>query len=200
MNDSIYNLDNQNSNLSSKIIVALERISEAYRVMLWEKAKEYKLSPIQIQILVFVNSHKSQYCTVSYLAEEFNITKATVSDSVKSLLSKKLIEKLTNEVDTRSYIISLSDTGNSIINELNNYSNQLLNPMNDMSTVSQKSLWGSLSEIISKLHESKTISMQRMCFSCKYYSVDSEIQHCGLLEKELKQVDIRLDCPEHEQK
>ncbi len=168
--------------------------------MLWEKAKEFKLSPIQIQILVFVNSHKPQYCTVSYLADEFNITKATVSDSVKSLLSKGLIIKLTNEIDTRSYIISLSPDGQEIINNLNNYSSELLNPLDEMSTKSQENLWVSLSNIITKLHSSNVISMQRMCYSCKYYSVDSDIQHCGLLEKELKQVDIRLDCPEHETK
>lgn len=200
MNNSVYDLDNQNEKLSSKIVVGLERISEAYRVMLWEKAKEFKLSPIQIQILVFVNSHKPQYCTVSYLADEFNITKATVSDSVKSLLSKGLIIKLTNEIDTRSYHISLSKTGYDIISSLNNYSTDLLNPLDEMSNDSQENLWENLSGIISKLHSNKVISMQRMCYSCKYYSVDSEKQYCGLLEKELKQVDIRLDCPEHETK
>ena len=200
MNDSVYNLDNQNSNLSSKIVVALEKISEAYRAMLWDKAKEYKLSPIQIQILVFVNSHKPEYCTVIYLADEFNITKATVSDSVKSLLAKKLIEKLTNENDTRSYIISLSDSGNKIIASLNKYSSELLNPLNEMSTEKQENLWGNLSEIITKLHNSNIISMQRMCFSCKYYTAVPEGHYCGLLEKELKAVDIRLDCPEHETK
>ncbi len=200
MNESVYNLDNQNSNLSSKITVALERISEAYRVLLWEKAKEFKLSPIQIQILVFVNSHKSKYCTVSYLADEYNITKATISDSVKSLLSKGLIEKLTNENDTRSYIISLSDSGKKIITELNNYSMELSNPLNDLSIEKQESLWGSLSEIISKLYNSNIISMQRMCFSCKYYKQVPEGHYCGLLEKELKTIDIRLDCPEHDRK
>ncbi|MCB0702894.1 MAG: MarR family winged helix-turn-helix transcriptional regulator [Candidatus Kapaibacterium sp.] len=200
MNKSVYNLDNQNSNLSSKITVALERISEAYRVLLWEKAKEFKLSPIQIQILVFVNSHKSKYCTVSYMADEYNITKATISDSVKSLLSKGLIEKLPKENDTRSYIISLSDSGKNIIDSLNKYSSELFNPLNEMSTEKQENLWGNLSEIITKLHNSNIISMQRMCFSCKYYKHIRKGHYCGLLEKEMKTIDIRLDCPEHEQK
>lgn len=200
MNDSVYNLENQNSNLSSKIVVALERISEAYRAMLWEKAKEYKLSPIQIQILVFVNTHKPKYCTVSYLAVEFNITKATISDSVKSLLSKGLIEKQADENDTRSYTISLSDTGNNLIKNLNNYSGELVNPLSETSSENQENLWGSLSEIIRNLHNNNIISMQRMCFSCKYYTTVPEGHYCGLLEKELKSIDIRLDCPEHEQK
>lgn len=197
MNDSIYNLENQNSSLTSKIVVALEKISEAYRVMLWEKSKTYNLSPIQIQILVFVNSHKPEYCTVSYLAEEFNITKATVSDSVKSLLSKGYIQKLDNEKDTRSYLITLTKKGKELIENLNNYSKQMINPINDLDSTKQLELWENLSSIIQNISNSNLINMKRMCLTCKYYSSEGDEQYCELLEQELKQVDIRIDCPEH---
>ena len=91
MNDSIFNPEFQNQNTSSKIIVALERISEAFKVLLWDKAKEYGLSPIQIQILIFVAYHKQELCNVSHLANEFNITKPTVSDAIKALVNKNYI-------------------------------------------------------------------------------------------------------------
>jgi len=200
MNDSIYNLENQNSDLPSKIVVALEKISEAYRVMLWEKSKTYKLSPIQIQILVFINSHKSEYCTVSYLAEEFNITKATISDSVKSLLSKNYIEKLENVNDIRSYLIKLTDTGEELIENLNSYSIQMINPINDLGSAKQLQLWESLSSIIQNISTSNLISMKRMCFTCKHYSKRYDQYYCELFEQELKQIDIRLDCAEHQAK
>ena len=51
MDKSIFNPRDQESNISNKIIVGLERISEVFKVLLWEKAKLVGLSPIQIQIL-----------------------------------------------------------------------------------------------------------------------------------------------------
>ena len=48
-----------------KLLIGLERISQAFKVLLWNKAKEYGLSPIQIQILIFVAHHKSEYNNVS---------------------------------------------------------------------------------------------------------------------------------------
>jgi len=48
-----------------------------------------KVSPIQIQILLFCASHKQENLKVSFLANEFDLTKATISDSVKVLIKKE---------------------------------------------------------------------------------------------------------------
>ena len=79
-------------NLESKILNGLERLSEALKALLWEKAKTLGISPIQIQILLFVSNHQTDICNVSYLAKEFNLTKATISDSVNVLLKKKYLK------------------------------------------------------------------------------------------------------------
>ena len=92
---SVFNLTEQNFNLESKIVAGLERLSQVFRILLWEKAKENNLSPIQIQILNFVQHHSIEKNTVSYLAQEFNITKSTISDAVKVLEQKNLIKKIT---------------------------------------------------------------------------------------------------------
>ena len=65
--------------LESKILNGLERLSEVLKSLLWEKAKIHGISPIQIQILLFVSNHHLDICNVSYLAKEFNVTKATIS-------------------------------------------------------------------------------------------------------------------------
>jgi hypothetical protein len=71
---SPFDLNQQNKKVESKIVVALERISEAFRVLLWNESKENALSPIQIQILIFLLFHSDEMCKVSYLAQEFNMT------------------------------------------------------------------------------------------------------------------------------
>src|SRR5687767_3898697 len=94
---------NKNS-LDYKIVAGLERIALVYRTLLWEESKKFGLSPIQIQILIFTDSHRLP-ATVSYLAEEFNVTKPTISDAVKSLLEKKLVIKIADKIDSRSFRI-----------------------------------------------------------------------------------------------
>lgn len=64
MKYSSFNLSEQNQKVESLIVVALERISEAFRVLLWNESKENSLSPIQIQILIFVNFHSLEKCKV----------------------------------------------------------------------------------------------------------------------------------------
>ena len=79
MNPSVFDINNQLQSIESKIVVALERISEAFRVLLWEEAKEHALSPIQVQLLIFCCFHTEEKRKIGFLAVEFNLTKATIS-------------------------------------------------------------------------------------------------------------------------
>ena len=111
MKKSVFDLAHQNSSLESKIVASLERVSQAFRVLLWNESKEHSLSPIQVQLLIFLLHHSDQKRKVSYLAEEFNMTKATISDTVKTLEQKLFIKKEFEAHDARSYIIHLTEKG-----------------------------------------------------------------------------------------
>ena len=91
MSKSDFDLNFQNRNIDGRIVAALERISQAFRVLLWQESKDFSLSPIQIQVLIFLLHHSIDKCKVSYLADEFNMTKATISETVKILEQQKLI-------------------------------------------------------------------------------------------------------------
>ena len=103
MSKSPFDLSYQNQSTESKIVASLERISQAFRVMLWNESKEHSLSPIQIQVLVFLLHHSEEKRKVTYLADEFNMTKATISDTIRTLEQKELIKKEYEPHDTRSY-------------------------------------------------------------------------------------------------
>lgn len=199
MEHSVFGLDEQNANLSSKIVVSLEKISEVFRVLLWQQAKEFGLSPIQIQILIFIQTHDLQLNKVSNLAREFNLTKATISDAVRVLEQKKLIEKLRNETDSRSYSIALTNKGKEIAEKVSLFSNSLKTTIDQFSDQNQLNLWNSLFSIITDFQKKGVLSLQRMCLNCKYHNSDSPTGHyCTLLKTPLKQKDLRIDCPEHE--
>jgi DNA-binding MarR family transcriptional regulator len=198
MSKSIFNPKNQQKDVSSKIVAGLERVSEAFKVLLWEKAKTLGLSPIQIQILIFIAYHKSDLCNVSHLAKEFNVTKPTVSDAVRMLEQKKLIVKDFSSTDSRSYAIDLSASGKKIVSETEDFASPLRSQLKHFEQVDLEDMFQSLGKLIYQLNQSGILSVQRTCYGCKFYSHSPRKDHCNLLDMELKRTDIRLDCPEFE--
>ncbi|PKP13336.1 MAG: MarR family transcriptional regulator [Bacteroidetes bacterium HGW-Bacteroidetes-3] len=195
---SIFNINKQNTNLDSKIVAGLERLSHVFRILLWEKAKEHHLSPIQIQLLIFIQYHDSNKTKVSCLAQEFNLTKPTISDSIKVLEQKKLIQKFTDISDTRSYSIQLTETGKKVVLETENFINPITEIIAKANEPDKIILWENISNLIVGLNKLGITSVQRTCFNCKHYSLKNESHFCSLLNQKLLTQDIRIDCTEYE--
>ncbi len=130
---SSFDLEIQNNHIEHRIIAGLERIAEVFRFLLWEQAKKFQLSPIQILILIFLYTHSEEKRNVSYLAKEFNLTKATVSDAIKSLLHKKLIVKRKSQSDARSYRIELAHSGKLLYGKISNFTDKLIESISKLS-------------------------------------------------------------------
>lgn len=202
MNTSDFDPIHQNQSIESKIVASLERISQSFRVLLWQESKDFSLSPIQVQVLIFLLHHSDNKRKVSYLADEFNMTKATISDTIKTLGQKKLITKEYEQHDTRSYIIHLTKKGKDIANETSFFTKEIRTPIDKLHPDDKENLLLSLLNIIRHLNKSEVITIQRMCMSCSYYqSSDKGQKHfCKLLNQNLHVSDLRIDCPEHEMK
>ena len=195
---SVFNLVTQNANLDNKIVAGLERLSQVFRILLWEKAKEHSLSPIQIQLLIFIRHHSADKTTISYLAQEFNFTKPTISDAIKILEQKKLIQKITDHTDTRSYTINLTTTGKKIVLETDNFVNPLTEIISRAKNTDKEVLWETVSNLIGTLNKLEIITIQKTCYNCKNYSIKNKAHFCNLLDLKLLTKDIRIDCREFE--
>lgn len=198
MKQSSFNLSKQNQKVESRIVVALERISEAFRVLLWNESMENSLSPIQIQLLIFLLFHSQEKCKVSYLAAEFNMTKATISDSVRVLLSKELVIKKSDPLDTRSYTLSLTSKGKQIAEKASFFATSIEKPIEKLTKEQKTVILNGLLRMIYDLNKTGIITIQRMCFTCSFYKVDKGIHYCNLLNTKLAETEFRVDCPEHE--
>ncbi|MEE9361174.1 MAG: MarR family winged helix-turn-helix transcriptional regulator [Cellulophaga sp.] len=199
MGKSIFDIDFQQKSITSKIVVGLERISEVFKVLLWEHAKTIGLSPIQIQILIFIAYHKKELCNVSHLAKEFNITKPTISDAIRVLDKKGFILKDHSSADSRSYSILLSESGKTIVAETENFANPIQTQLQNFSQPDLANVFDTLSKLIYQLNKNGVLTVQRTCFGCKFYEKQENKAYCNFLEKELFNADIRLDCPEFEE-
>lgn len=187
-------------NLEAKILYGLERLSETLKSLLWEKAKVYGISPIQIQILLFTTSHKIEICNVSYMAKELNVTKATISDAVKVLLKKELLEKDFSPIDNRRYNLSLTNLGNELVGSLSQYATPFKEELSLFEEQSLHTVYDTLTKLIYQLNQRNIIQVQRTCFNCKFYNGNrKDIHYCNFLKSELKKQEIRLDCNEFEE-
>lgn len=200
MDKSVFNIEFQQKSLTSKIVVGLERISNVFKVLLWEHAKVIGLSPIQIQILIFIAYHKSELCNVSHLAKEFNLTKPTVSDAIRMLDKKKYIIKDYSLSDSRSYSILLSELGRKTVAETENFANPIETQLEKTDKGDLESIFKTLSNLIYQLNNNGILTVQRTCFGCKFFDKSENRNYCNLMEKELLTSDIRLDCTEYKKK
>ena len=199
MSKSDFDLNFQNRNIDGRIVAVLERISQAFRVLLWQESKDFSLSPIQIQVLIFLLHHSIDKCKVSYLADEFNMTKATISETVKILEQKKLIQKVYEEIDNRSYSIQLTKSGQTIATETALFSKEFHKPIAKLDEEEKENMLLSLLNIITHLNKTGVITIQRMCLTCTHHELteNGENHFCKLLNRKLLTNELRIDCPEH---
>lgn len=193
---SVFHLGVQAVSLDAKIVVALERIAEVFRVSLWEIGKKYGLSPLQIQLLIFLQFHSSDKCKVSYLAQEFNLSKPTISESVRTMLKKELIQKETDPTDTRSYTINLTEKGQKLATEVSFFANDLQQAFENWNENRKSQFYYNILEVITKLQKLGLINIQRTCHHCRYLQKNKDGHFCSMLKMPLQTQAFRVDCPE----
>ncbi|SEE48104.1 DNA-binding transcriptional regulator, MarR family [Tenacibaculum sp. MAR_2010_89] len=185
--------------VNRKITQGLERISKAFRVLLWEESKLYKISPIQIQLLIFCDTHKKENLKVGFLATEFDLTKATVSDSIKVLLKKELLVKKVNPKDSRSFLVELTAKGKKIVKKASLFTSALNESIDYLSEIEKGVFLKQLMQLIYQLNQKNIISTQRMCLTCYHYKKEGNNHYCNLIQKELKNTELQIDCLEHKE-
>ncbi len=195
---SVFDPGYQLQSVESKIAAALERISEAFRVLLWREARVHGLSPIQIQLLIFLNFHPPERRTVTHLAREFNLTKATISDALGVLDRKRLIRKTVRAADSRSLLLDLTDKGRKTVHRVAMFANAFRPSMASLTREQKETLLAALLQTILHLHRAGILAIQRMCPTCRFYREGRERTYCTLFKIPLKRTDLRVDCPKHE--
>ncbi len=199
---SVFNLKYQHTDLDAKLVLALERISHIFRLLLWEQTKEYNLSPIQTQILIYIFHQPDSDKNITTLAQKLNVTKATISDAVKSLTQKKLVKKQNDNQDGRYFYLTLTNNGLQLVRKIESWGERFKKHFREFPANDKAVLFEMLLRILINFEEEGVINRNRICFTCKHFKQQKKdkknLYFCELLNLNLKINDIRVDCPEHQ--
>ena len=201
MKKSIYSIEYQNKDVASRLVFGLERVSEAIKVMIWQEAKTHGLSPIQIQILIFLEHHPEEMGKASVLAEEFNVTRPTISDAVKVLVLKGLVKRAASPDDGRVFFLELSPSGKKMVRQTEHFLQPVREIVEGWSKGQQEEMMESVFELIGSLNKRQILSVQRTCSTCRFHACRGATGHyCTLLDAPLATRDLRLDCPDYKER
>lgn len=201
--DSVFHPESQHLRVDSKIVASMERINQAFRVLLWERALQHGLSPIQIQILVFLLHHDTSFGRVGLLAREFGLTAATISDAVSALQDKKLLARLISRDDRRAVNIKLTPAGKRLALKLDDWAGVIRDAVGKLPARDQAAVLNSMIKIIETLQHENVITVARICFTCRFFGKNSRLtssapHYCDFFKKPMSVSDLRIDCAEHE--
>jgi DNA-binding MarR family transcriptional regulator len=116
--DSAFHLPTQHEDVDAKLVAGLERLGQVFRVLLWERAHEHGLSPVQARVLLDLRFRAEGGRRVGALAEQFSLTAATVSDALTTLAEKGFVAKEPDPDDRRARIVRLTDDGEELVDTL----------------------------------------------------------------------------------
>ncbi|SFF03098.1 DNA-binding transcriptional regulator, MarR family [Chitinophaga sp. CF118] len=186
------------TNIDARLLLSLQRLSDMLKAMQWEQARMLGITPLQLQILLFVGYHPPVVNKAASIASELQVSRPTISDAVGSLVSKGLLEMHADKRDRRSYSLVLTGTGMQLMKQASEYMGQLKDLLDKKPEQEKNNLYHSVYSIITGLLTADKGGVQRMCFNCAHYNGNKKRQHeCLFLKKSLLSAELQLDCSYH---
>jgi DNA-binding MarR family transcriptional regulator len=190
--------EQQFTDLDARLLLSLQRLSDMLKAMQWEQARLLGITPLQLQILLFVGYHTPDVNKAANIATELQVSRPTISDAVGSLVTKKLLEMHADKRDRRSYSLVLTEAGVQMMEQAGEYLAQLETVLDKRPGQDKSLLYQSVYSIIAGLVSPEKGGVQRMCYNCAHYSGNKKRQHeCLFLQKPLLSSELQLDCPYH---
>jgi DNA-binding MarR family transcriptional regulator len=186
--------------VDAKLVAALERVGQALRVQMWDKAKQHGLSPTQLQVLLRLATDPPARRRIGVLAGELDVTHPTVSDAVAVLRRKGLVDR---DPASRKAALSLSARGRAMADGLADWDQRTRAELAGLPACRKDATLRLLLDLIAGLQRSGAITVARMCVTCRFFRHDAHPNsarphHCALVDAPMGGSELRIDCAEHE--
>ncbi len=174
----------------------IERISSLLRSEERKKYAAIGLQPVHGQVLEYLAKCNKYSNTHASVAEYLGLTKGTVSQSIQILERKRFLEKSIDVRDGRVVHLSLTETGQALIDELK--------PLNIFKQAEAKisqhefdSIDNALQTTLALLQKVNQIKSFGLCQSCHYFGIEEHHYQCLLTNEPLDREDTDKICRDH---
>ncbi|MEE6177983.1 MarR family winged helix-turn-helix transcriptional regulator [Mycobacterium sp. 050134] len=184
--------------LDSKVIAALDEVGDALHVLARRVADRHELSSTQMRVLVWLYVGPPPQARSSALAQELNVSDATVSDAVAALLRKKLVTSRRDPDDGRSRQLVLTASGRRIAASASRWTAPAEVAASRLDRAEAEALLDGLVTLIGKLHGAGLVSVSRACSTCTQLGVLGPRSYwCKFYDSALPVDELRVDCVDH---
>ncbi|MCG8039259.1 MAG: MarR family transcriptional regulator [Candidatus Thiodiazotropha taylori] len=176
----------------------LERLSEILRTDLRKSGIEHGLQPVQLEVLHYLSVCNRYSDTPLAVTEYLGQTKGTVSQTIKVLEQKGLLQKRNDTEDKRVSHLSLTPRGSKLLDQL--VPPPMLTKASDkLPERTRKQINQALQQLVMALLQSNGMKSFGVCHTCRYnlHSKDGGY-FCNLVKQALTEDDLERLCREHE--
>ncbi|WNV87786.1 MarR family winged helix-turn-helix transcriptional regulator [Umezawaea sp. Da 62-37] len=169
----------------------------------WRNNGPHNLSPLQADIIAFLAEEavpRRQSDIVAALAS----TPPTVSDAVKALRAKELLEGVRDPKDARAIIVRLTPAGVAEAHRLGDVSQVMSEAFSALSEEDLAAMLRGTAAVMRGLQDRHAIPVSRMCLTCRFFEPDAHPEdaahphHCGFVDAPFGDAQLRITCPDHQ--
>lgn len=169
----------------------------------WRNTGPYGLSPLQADIVTLLVTSRTalrQGDIVAALAS----TPPTVSDAVKVLRRKELLEATRDPGDARVVLLGLTDSGRAEAARIGVMSELLGSAVATLPAEDFAATLRGIVTLMRELQERKLIPVSQMCLTCRFFVPDAHPpasgrpHHCNFVDAPFGDAELRVTCPDHE--
>lgn len=174
----------------------LERLSSLQRMWNRQHPLLAELQPIQVSALIYL-SHCNRYSnTPQAVTDYLGLTKGTVSQSLKQLEGKGLVEKQADPRDRRSVHLRLTDTARALLEQV--APPQFLQQAEQALGDEAPRLEVLLSMLLGHIQRHEQVPSFGLCRTCRFHQHQGAHSTCGLTGEPLAVSEGALICREHQ--
>ncbi len=186
-----------------QLLAGLARLGQAIRMDTYRNTGPHNLSPLQAEIITYLAGDarpRRQGDIVAALAS----TPPTVSDAVKALRAKSLVERAADPADGRAVVLQLTPMGRAEAHRLSAVSEVLGEAVSVLEEADFAAMLRGTTTIIRELQRRNAIPISRMCLTCRFFepgahphNVDHP-HHCHFVDAPFGDAQLRVTCPDHQ--
>jgi DNA-binding MarR family transcriptional regulator len=150
-------------------------------------------------VLVLLLSRSGKSTRIGDIATELAVSQPTASVTIRALIAKGLVERVTAVDDKRAVDLRLTPSGRDLARQALGWSDFLLAAVDDLDGAEQAVFQRSIVKMIRAMQLRGEISVSRMCPTCQFFRPNAhphspQPHHCAFVDAPFGDRQLRLDC------